>query len=247
MWFAITTIGDKLVLVGGKHRDYSDSSELGEWEPDSNKWTHPFPSMSTPRFWPSATSYKNWLVVACGCSHKVCLQTVEVLDVFNMQWSTGSPIPTLRIRIRSTTIADIWYLIGGWCENVGYCLDVCSLPLEALVTHSSSDNSYIWNKLPSLESTHSCPLNIGGSLLAVGGWDPKSEKPMSTIQRYVPETNTWVEAGQLPHAVCECTCIMTSHMILVWEDTMEIADKINYCLPKYTKVTIFYIFLEFEQ
>ena len=56
MWFAITTIGDKLVLVGGKHRDYSDSSELGEWEPDSNKWTHPFPSMSTPRFWPSATS-----------------------------------------------------------------------------------------------------------------------------------------------------------------------------------------------
>ncbi len=59
------------------------------------------------------------------------------------------------------------------------------------------------------------PLNIRGSLLAVGGWDSKSEKPMSTIQRYVPETNTWIEAGQLPHAVCECTCIMTSHMILV--------------------------------
>ncbi len=72
MWFAITTISDKLVLVGGKHRDYSDSSELGEWEPDSNKWTHPFPFMSTPRFWPSAISYKNWLVVACGRSHKVC-------------------------------------------------------------------------------------------------------------------------------------------------------------------------------
>ncbi len=82
-WFAMTTINNKLVVVGGRNRDGYDSSELREWQPDSNQWTHLFPPMSTPRCVPSATSYKHWLVVAGGC-HGVRLHTVEVLDVSNM-------------------------------------------------------------------------------------------------------------------------------------------------------------------
>ncbi len=212
-WFAMTTINNKLVVVGGRNRENSDSSELGEWQPDRNKWTHPFPPMSTPRCVPSVTSYKHWLVVAGGC-HGVRLQaSVEVLDVSNMQWSTGPSTPTLWLNMMSTTIGDTWYLMGGKCEV--WSPDVYSVYLEALVSHSSSDSSNIWNKLPSLNCTFSCPLNIGGSLLAVGGVDMKSKKSMSTIQRYVPETNTWVQAGQLPHAVYACTCIMTSDKVHV--------------------------------
>ncbi len=214
-WFAMTTINNKLVVVGGSNRDGSVSSELGEWQSDSNQWTHPFPPMSTPRCVHSATSYKHWLVVAGGY-HGVCLQTVEVLDVSNMQWSTGPSTPTPWVRMLSTTIGDTWYLMGGECEKLShYSPDVYSVSLEALVSHSSSDSSNIWNKLPSLNFVWSCPLNIGGSLLEVGGRDKKSEKLVSTIQRYVPETNTWVQAGQLPHAVCTCTCIMTSDKVHV--------------------------------
>ncbi len=207
--FAMTTINNKLVVVGGSNREDSDSSELGEWQPDSNQWTCPFPPMSTPRYGPSATSYKHWLVVAGGY-HGVCLQTVEVLDVSNMQWSTGPSTPIPWRSMKSTTLGDTWYLMGGVCENLGWSPDVYSVSLEALVSHSSSDSSNIWNKLSSLNCIWSCPLNIGGSLLAVGGEDMTSEMPVSTIQRYVPETNTWVQAGQLPHAVHGCTCIMTS-------------------------------------
>ncbi len=212
--FAMTTINNKLVVVGGMNRDNSYSSEIGEWQPDSNQWTHPFPPMSAPRYGPSATSYKHWLVVAGGY-HGVCLQTVEVLDVSNMQWSTGPSTPTPWYRMKTTTIGDTWYLMGGVCEDVGWSPDVYSVSLEALVSHSSSDSSNIWNKLPSLNCTFFCPLNMGGSLLAVGGVDMKSKKPVSTIQRYVPETNTWVQAGQLPHAVYTCTCIMTSDKVHV--------------------------------
>ncbi len=210
--FAMITINNKLVVVGGRNRDGSDSSELGEWQPDSNQWTHPFPPMSTPRWLSSATSYKHWLVVAGGY-HGVRLQTVEVLDVSNMQWSTGPSTPTPWISMKSTTIGDTWYLMGGLCgDQWQYSPDVYSVSLEALVSHSSSDSSSIWNKLPSLNCTRSCPLNIGGSLLAVGGKDKKS---VSTIQCYVPETNTWIQAGQLPHAVRNCTCIMTSDKVHV--------------------------------
>ncbi len=214
-FFAMTTINNKLVVVGGRNRDGSVSSELGEWQPDSNQWTHPYPPMSTPRYVPSATSYKHWLVVAGGC-HGVRLHaSVEILDVSNMQCSTGPSTPTPWGSMKSTTIGDTWYLMGGWCVGVGWSPDVYSVSLEALVSHSSSPSSNIWNKLPSLNCTLSCPLNVGGSLLAVGGEDMKNKKSVSTIQRYVPETNSWVQAGYLPHAVLKCTCIMTSEKVHV--------------------------------
>ncbi len=173
--------------------------------------------MSTPRCVPSATSYKYWLVVAGGC-HGVCLRTVEGLQVSNMQWSTRPSTLTPWGSMMSTTIGTYtWYLMVGECqypcEGASWCPDVYSVSLEALVSHSSSDSSNIWNKLPSLNCTESCPLNIGGSLPAVDGWEMKNKKPVSTIQRSVPETNTWVQAGQLPHAVYNCTCIMTSDKV----------------------------------
>ncbi len=214
-FFAMTTINNKLVVVGGSNREYSESSELGEWQPDSNQWTHPFPPMPTPRSAPSATSYKHWLVVAGGF-HRYQLQAnVEILNVSNMQWSTGPSTPNPLRMMKSTTIGDTWYLMGGECVGVHWSPDVYSVSLEALVSHSSSDSSNIWNKLPSLNCSQSCPLNIGGSLLAVGGEHITFWKPVSTIQRYVPQTNTWVQAGQLPHAVYDCTCIMTSDKVHV--------------------------------
>ncbi len=116
-WFAMTTINNKLVVVGGSKREYSEIGELGEWQPDSNQWTHPFPPMSTPHYWPSATSYKHWLVVSGGY-HGDCLQTVEILDVSNMQWSTGPSTPTPWVSMKSTTIGNTWYLMGGECEKL---------------------------------------------------------------------------------------------------------------------------------
>ncbi len=188
--FAMTTINNKLVVVGGRNRKESDSSELGEWQPDSNQWTHPFPPMSTPRCVPSATSYKHRLVVAGGC-HGVCLHaSVEVLDVSNMHWSTGPSTPTPWRQMKSTTIGDTWYLMGGRCEKLWQSSpDIYSVSLEALVSHSSSDSSNIWNKLPSLNRTHSCPLNIGGSLLSVVGTRRvRSQCPLSSAMslRLIP-------------------------------------------------------------
>ena len=62
--FAMTTINNQLILVGGYHD--SVVNQLGVWKTDSKQWTRPFPPMPTPRFCPSATSYKHWLVVAGG-------------------------------------------------------------------------------------------------------------------------------------------------------------------------------------
>ncbi len=213
--FAMTTINNRLVLVGGQNRIDVVSGELGEWQPDSNQWTRPFPPMSTPRIMPSTTSYKHWLVVAGGRHGVKFLTSVEVLDISNMQWSAGPSTPTPWSEMRSTIIKDTWYLMGGNTDKWIGISDVYSVSLEALVSSFSSDSSSIWNKLLPLTCKSSCPLNIKGSLLAFGGIDSKSNQHVATIQRYVPETNTWVQVGRLPHVLCHCTCTMSPDKIHV--------------------------------
>ena len=109
--FAMTTTNNKLVLVGG-YQQHSRVDKLGVWQTDNNQWTYPFPPMPTPLSFPSATSYKHWLVVAGGFS------SVEVLNVHNKQWSTGPSTPTPWSSMMSTIIGDTWYLMGGTCVVV---------------------------------------------------------------------------------------------------------------------------------
>ena len=216
--FAMTTIHNKLVLVGGRH-NVIDVDQLGVWQTDSNQWTRPFPPMPTPRRSPSATSYKHWLVVASGSILDSLLYVevlnVDVLNVDNNQWSTGPSIPTPWQCMKSTTIGDTWYLMGGY-DGFGDPTSGYYISLEVLASHSATDGSNLWRKLASPNYSCSCPLNIEGSLLAFGGWDRKKQCGVSTIQRYVPETNTWVAAGELPHALYDCTCIITSGKLYVF-------------------------------
>ena len=185
------------------------------WKTDSNQWTHPFPPMPTPRYSPSATSYKHWLVVAGG-KRKGSLSTVEVLDIDNMQWSTAPSTPIPWYIMKSTIIGDNWYLMGGKHGFATDTIDVYSVSLEALVSHTASDSSKIWNKIAPLNCYCSSPISLEGSLLALGGWDPKKECLLSTIQRFVPETNTWFPTGELPHTLYNCTCIMTAGRLHVF-------------------------------
>ena len=147
------------------------------WKTDSNWWTRPFPAMPTPRYSPSATSYKHWLVVAGGTGGG-SLSTVEVLDIDSKQWSTAPSTPIPWYKMKSTIIGDTWYLMGGQPTT-----DVHSVSLEALVSHSASDSSTTWNKIAPHKCTLSSPLSLEGSLLALGGWDPKKKCFVSTIQR----------------------------------------------------------------
>ena len=112
------------------------------------------------------------------------------------------------------SVGDTWYLMGGY-DGWGFPTGDYYISLEALASHSATDGSNLWRKLPSPNYSYSCPLNIEGSLLVFGGWDKEKKCGVSTIQRYVSETNTWVAAGELPLGVYDCTCIITSGKLYV--------------------------------
>lgn len=81
---------------------------------------------------------------------------------------------------------------NGYFEEK-YFSDVYSVSLEALVTYPASAAVKIWKELPLLICVQSCPLNVGGSLLTLGGWDldeDNDDPPLSTIQRYNHDINT---------------------------------------------------------
>ena len=214
--FAMTTINNKLVLVGGYHNP-SAVDRLGVWQTDNNQWTYPFPPMPTSRSLPSATSYKHWLVVAGGYS-SVSLSTVEVLDVHNKQWSTGPSTPAPWSSMKSTIIGDTWYLMGGWCCGT-QTVDVYSASLDSLVSQLIPNNlskNAVWNKISGHKHYNSSPLNIGGTLLAAGGCHNHITSVSSSIHCYVPETEEWVVAGDLPCALHTCTCTVIADRLYVF-------------------------------
>ncbi len=209
-WFAMTSVNQTLVLVGGRTRYFPSTSKLSAWQPDSVTWTRPFPPVSMPRSLPSATTYKHWLVVAGG--HYDHNTPIEILHVTNMQWSTRQTSPTPWKRMKSATIGDTWYLMGGG-EGI-YCKpNVYSISLEAMATQP--EFCHKWKKLPSLSCTDSCPVNINGCLSAVGGYDTDNNQPVSTILCFQPETDTWVQTGDLQTAKYHCTCFIVADQIYV--------------------------------
>ena len=211
--FSMTVINNKLVLVGGYCSGIIYSRELGVWQTNDRHWTQPFPPMPTARSSASSTSYKHWLVVACGYKDYLRpVDTIEILDVTTKQWSTGLSTPTPWKKMKSVVIENTWYLMGSTCKSD---YDVYSASLEVIVTIQTPRSSSIWQKHTSLNSKYSCPLSIGGSLLAVGGLNVDDEQTPA-IMRYIPETSNWVPAGQLPWSLYHCTCILAADNIYVF-------------------------------
>ena len=236
--FAMTTVNNKLVLVGGHQQLSTVVDWLGVWQTDSNQWTYPFPPMPTSRYDPSATSYKHWLVVAGGfrCTGSFIgnsLSTVEVLDVHNKQWSIGPSTPTPWYSMKTTIIGDTWYLMGGMCCGI-QTVDVYSASLDSLVSQLMPNNlskNAVWNKISGHKYYHSSPLNIGGTLLAAGGYHNHPTSVSSIIHRYVPETELWVVAGDLPCALHSCTCTVISDRLYVFggDDGKKGVSSTYYC------------------
>ncbi len=95
---------------------------------------------------------------------------------------------------------------------------VISVSLDSLVRPLHSSASYqseMWIRLSSHEFLQPCPFANEGSLFVFGVMDQYGRKHQSIIQRFDPKTGTGINAGKLPLARYDCTCIQTSETIYV--------------------------------
>ncbi len=204
-WFAMTSLANRLVLVGGIDlRNNKPTNQLAVFE--SGEWTHPYPPMNIARDTSTAVSFNNHIIVAGGYDVKVRISSVEVLDVASRRWYIAQSLPNPRSELKSTLIGSTLYLMGGY-KHTSPTKTVHHIDLDELIAKALSnlDTPTLWQTLHEVPLLYSAPLSVGRSLLAVGGRDDRAN-PSSSIHLYQPDTRRWVKVGDLPTARYNCTC-----------------------------------------
>ncbi|XP_064405539.1 probable serine/threonine-protein kinase kinY [Halichondria panicea] len=172
----IVSVDDILTTVGGGSVTQPYSSKLYCYI--NNKWVEHFPPMPTRRRGPGAVYANNTLVVAGGFCDLMNLNTVEILNTVNMQWSIVSSLPVPTHQPSSTICGDYMYIHSRTIDQEMYSVYKCSLRQLT----QSQPSSAVWEKVVSLPVSYSSLVTINGHLLAVGGWDSKRDKTKDIYQ-----------------------------------------------------------------
>ncbi len=215
-FFAMTSLTNRLVLVGGRDpRNNKQTNQLALFE--SGKWSHPCPTMNIARQSSTAVSFHNYIVVvAGGHDDKGPTSSVEVLDVVSRRWYIAQSLPSPRSDLRSTLLGNTLYLMGGCDHSVTTTKTMHQVDINELIAKACNhlDASTLWQTLQEVPLVSSAPLSIRRSLLAVGGADRFNES--SSIHLYQPDTRRWVKVGDLPTARYNCTCsVLPSGEVIV--------------------------------
>ncbi|XP_064407312.1 serine/threonine-protein kinase TAO3-like isoform X3 [Halichondria panicea] len=109
MYFAMTSLANRLVLVGGSDpRNNKPTNQLAVFE--AGEWTHPYLPMNIARNSSTAVSFNNHIIVAGGCDDKGrTSSSVEVLDVASRRWYIAQSLPNPRSDLKSTLIGNTLY------------------------------------------------------------------------------------------------------------------------------------------
>ena len=215
-WFAMTSLANQLVLVGGcESRNNKPTNQLAVLV--SGEWTHPYPPMNIARHSSTAVSFNNHIIVAGGRDDKRrTTSSVEVLDVALRRWYIAQSLPNPRSSLKSTLIGNTLYLMGGF-DHTEVTKTVHHVDLNELIAKALSnlDTPTLWQTLQEVPLKFSAPLSIGRSLLAVGGWGDRANLS-SSIHLYQPDTRRWVKVEDLPTARYRCTCsVLPSGEVIV--------------------------------
>ena len=214
-WFSMAVVNNQLVLVGGIDvQTDKRTNQLGVWNEQSKRWTHPLPPMTTACHSPSVATHNNrWLVVMGGYDGKDHLSKVEILDTTEPgQWYHAASLPQPRSRALPATIGNMCYLLGGNTQGGSASKKVLSVCLDDLISQAVSQPASastpptpsLWQSLPDTPLTNSTALAFNGALLTVGGGDFISQS--KAIYHYQPSSRSWIQAEELPIGRSRCTC-----------------------------------------
>ena len=220
----MTTVSSQLVMAGGIDLSASNTTNtVSVW---SRSWTHPYPPLNTPRYWPAVFTYHQHLVVAGGENVSGYLATVEILDTSSShsQWLSATRLPMTCYQMSAAITHGTLYLLGG---SLGK--QVLSVSLSALTQTDKPPAQ--WRTLPDAALEGSTAIAVHGSLLAVGG--RYGEQRSSVIHVYDREKNAWNKVDDLPTERQDCACcLLPSGEILVaggrdsngWTSRMDAAS-----------------------
>ena len=139
-WFSMAVISNQLVLVSGWDVQTGKvTNQLGVWNEQLKRWTHPLPPMTTACNSPSIATYNNrWLVVMGGFDGKTHLSRVEILDTDSTQWYHAASLPQPLSHSLPAIIGNTCYLLGGFTKGAAASKKVFSVCLDDLISQAVS-------------------------------------------------------------------------------------------------------------
>ena len=230
---SLAVIRGLLTAIGGWSNGGDQNKLLSIVDDRNKKWVEHFPPMPTKCCDTAAVTTKHHLIIAGGEGGLSRLNTVEVLDIESLVWSTVASLPHPYSRASATICGDHLYVLGGYDES-GETKSVvtCSLT-ELLRSCGETSSDSVWSKITDAPVVVSTCAAVGGELVAVGGRDTAEGKSTSAVYKYNMISESWNVITNMPTArrLCHVAVLPTNEMIVVGgynsSNIVEIA-KINH-------------------
>lgn len=161
-FFAMTTLCNNLLIVGGIDKSYKHTDCVLRMEADQFGY---YTKMTRARSSPAAAGYQGMLIITGGTnSENDKLSSTELFDSITGQWYTCSDLPRPHSWLKPVIIDEMLYLLGG-IHHSGYSTAVFAASLNTLKRHELK-----WNTHRDTLWSNSTPVNVcSNNLLTVGG------------------------------------------------------------------------------
>ena len=172
--------------------------------------------MPTKRCDTATVTTKQHLIVAGGETGKrtmSCrLNTVEVMDVCTLVWSTAASLPHSYSKASATICGDYIYMLGGFDKD-GHSKSVLTCSLTKLLQLRLSDS--VWHRITDIPFKRSTCAAVNGELVAIGGEDTEY-KSTAAVHKYNPTTDSWDIISNMPTARYFClVAVLPTNEIMV--------------------------------
>ena len=181
------------------------------------KWVEHFPPMPTKRSHTAAVTTQHHLIVAGGVDGSSRLNTVEVMDIQTLVWSTAASLAHPYSNVSAAICGDQLYMLGG-NDKDGLTKSVLTCSLTSLLqSHSEISSHLVWKRISDAPVDWSTCVAVDGELLAVGGWDERQDEATSAVYKYELASDSWRLINNMP--TCRYHCLVavlpTSEMMVV--------------------------------
>ena len=135
-------------------------------------WIEYYPPMPTDRSDTAAVTTKQHLIVAGGGERDHLLDTVEIMNIETLVWSTAARLPHTYSNASAAICGDHLYMLGGCQDQDDHSKSVLTCSLTKLLqscSGGSSDSVQVWHRTANVPVYHSTCVAVNGELVAVGG------------------------------------------------------------------------------
>ena len=206
-YFAMMTLNNKLLTVGGKDKSYKVTNKILSMDGGQLK---NYSKMATARTAAAAAGHQGILIITGGEDDKgKTLSSTELFDSTNGQWYICSDLPQPGNMLRSVIVDNILYLLGGYNKDGSFSTAVFTASLDTLSRHQ-----LMWNTHQDTPWCWSAPVSINGKqLLIVGG--RKGSTCTSDVHKLDKFSHKWEAIGHIPSARCLSAAVSTADNMVI--------------------------------